>query len=44
MSANSEYSAVATGMEKVSFHPISKKGNAKECSNYYTVAFISQDN
>ena len=29
---------------KVSFHPIPKKGNAKECSNYYTVAFISQDN
>ena len=21
--------------------PISKKGNAKECSNYYTIAFIS---
>ena len=31
-------------MEKVSFHPIPKKGNAKECSNYYTVTFISQDN
>ena len=31
-------------MEKVSFHPIPKKGDAKECSNYYTVAFISQDN
>ena len=21
--------------------PIPKKGNAKECSNYYTIAFIS---
>ena len=37
MSANLENSAVATGLEKVSFP---KKGNAKECSNYYTVAFI----
>ena len=24
------------------FIPISKKGNAKECSNYYTIALISQ--
>ena len=23
------------------FNPISKKGNAKECSNYYTIALIS---
>ena len=29
-----ENSAVATGLEKVSFIPIPKKGNAKECSNY----------
>ena len=36
-----ENSAVATGLEKVSFIPIPKKGNAKECSNYLTVAFIS---
>ena len=35
-------SAVATGLEKVSFIPIPKKGNAKECSNYRTVALISQ--
>ena len=34
-------SAVATGPEKVSFIPIPKKGNAKECSNYYTIALIS---
>ena len=32
MPANLENSAVATGLEKVSFIPISKKGNAKECS------------
>ena len=43
MSANLENSAVATGLEKVSFFiPISKKGNAKECSNYHTIALISQ--
>ena len=42
MPANMENSAVATGLEKVSFHsPISKKGNVKECSNYCTIAFIS---
>ena len=34
-------SAVATGLEKVRFIPIPKKGNAKECSNYCTVALIS---
>ena len=41
MSANLENSAVATGLEKVSFIPIPKKGNAKECSNYCTTALIS---
>ena len=41
MTANLEHSAVATGLEKVSFHPIPKKGNAKECSNYCTIALIS---
>ena len=40
MPANLENSAVATGLEKVSFHSIPKKGNAKE-SNYRTIAFIS---
>ena len=35
MPANLENSAVATGLEKVSFH------SAKECSNYRTVALIS---
>ena len=42
MPANLENSAVATGLEKVSFHSNPKKGNAKECSNYRTIALISQ--
>ena len=41
MPANLENSAVATGLEKVNFHPNPKKGNAKEYSNYCTIAFIS---
>ena len=41
MPANLENSAVATGLEKVSFHPVPKKGNVKECSNYRTIALIS---
>ena len=41
MPANLENSAVTTGLEKVSFHSIPKKGNAKECSNYCTIALIS---
>ena len=41
MPANMENSAVATGLEKSVFIPIPKKGNAKECSNYYTIALIS---
>ena len=41
MPANLENSAVATGLEKVSFIPILKKGNAKECSNYCTIALVS---
>ena len=41
MPANLENSAVVTGLEKVSFFPIPKKGNAKECSNYHTIALIS---
>ena len=41
MSANLENSAVATGLEKVSFHSNPKKGNAKECSNYCAIALIS---
>ena len=34
MSASLENSAGATGLEKISFHSIPKKGNAKECLNY----------
>ena len=41
MPANLEKSAVATGLEKVSFHSNPKKGNAKECSNYRTIVLIS---
>ena len=36
-----EHSAVATGLEKVSFHSNPKKDNVKECSNYCTIASIS---
>ena len=41
MPANLQNSAVATGLEKVVFIPVPKKGNAKECSNYRTIALIS---
>ena len=41
MPAHLENSAVATGLEKVHFHSNPKKGNAKECSNYDTIALIS---
>ena len=40
MPANLENSALATGLEKVSFHS-NPKGNTKECSNYCTIALIS---
>ena len=41
MPANLENSAAATGLEKVCFHPSPKEGNAKEWSNYRTIALIS---
>ena len=41
MPANLENSIVATGLEKSVFIPIPKKGDAKECSNYRTIALIS---
>ena len=41
MPTNLENSAVATALEKSVFIPILKKGNAKECSNYHTIALIS---
>ena len=36
-----ENSAVATGLERSVFIPITKKGNPTECSNYHTIALIS---
>ena len=41
MPAHLENSAVATALEKSGFIPIPKKGNAKKCSNYHTIALIS---
>ena len=41
MPANLENSAVATGLERSVFIPTPKKGNAKKCSNYHTIALIS---
>ena len=38
MLANLESSAVATGLEKVSFHSNPKE---RQCSNYWSIAFIS---
>ena len=32
---------MATGLEKLVFIPILKKGNAKECSNYCTIVIVS---
>ena len=40
MPANLENSAVAMGLERSVFIPIPKKGNAKECSNYCTIAAL----
>ena len=44
MPANLENSAVATGLEKVSFHSSWKEDNAKECLNYHTITHISPAN
>ena len=41
MPANLGDSAVTTELEISVFIPIPKKGNAKECSNYRTIALIS---
>ena len=43
MSANLENGTVATGLQKVSFILIPKKGNAKECSNYQMIVLILHD-
>ena len=40
MPANLEDSAVTTGWKRSVFIPIPKKGNAKVCSNYRTIALI----
>ena len=41
---NLENSAVATGLENVSFHSNHKEGNAKECSKYRMITLISHAN
>ena len=41
MPAHLENSAVATALERSVFIPIPKKGNAKEWSNYHTIALMS---
>ena len=40
MPANLENSAVVTGWKRSVLIPIAKKGNAKDCSNYCTIALI----
>ena len=44
MPANLENSAVATGLEKVSFHSNPKEKQCQECSNYHTIALNSHAN
>ena len=41
MPAHLENSAVATGLEKVSFHSNPKERQCQKCSNYCTIALIS---
>ena len=41
MPANLENSAVATELERSVFIPIPQKSNAKESSDYHTIALIS---
>ena len=41
MPANLEYSAVAIGLEKISFHSNPKEKQCQECSNHHTIALIS---
>ena len=40
MPASLENSAVATGLEKVSFHSNPKERQHQRCSNYHTIALI----
>ena len=44
MPTNLENSVVAMVLKRPVFIPIPKKGNAKECSNYHTIALISHAN
>ena len=41
MPPNLENSAVATGLEKISFHSNPKESQCQECSNYCTIALTS---
>ena len=41
MPGNLENLAVATGLEKVSFHSNSKERQCQKCSNYHTITLIS---
>ena len=41
MSANLENTAVATGLKKVIFILVPKKGNTKQCSNFHAIVLIS---
>ena len=41
MPANLEYSAVATGLEKVGLHSNPKERQCQKCSNYHTIALTS---
>ena len=41
MPTNLEHSAVATGLEKISFQSNPKERHAKECTYYCTIALIS---
>ena len=44
MPAHLENSAVATGIENVSFHSSSKERHCQECSNYHTTVLVSHAN
>ena len=41
ISVNLENGAVATGLEKVSFHSNPKERQCQECSNYHIIALLS---
>ena len=42
MPANLEIQQWSQDWKRSAFIPLSKKGNAKECSNYHTITLISQ--